>query len=159
VKSRWAGLALVVGSMWATGAGAQQPLAVQSLSWMQGCWARVAGPRTVEEQWMAPRGGTMLGMGRTVQADRLVEWEALLLREENGQLVYEAHPSGQAPNVFRTSSVSDTLVVFADPTHDFPQRIGYQKGRADSLIAWIEGTQNGQPRRVAYPYAKVACPR
>jgi hypothetical protein len=100
----------------------------------------------------------MVSMGRTVQAGRLVEWESNLLHEEGGQLVYEAHPSGQPSTSFRARTASDTMVVFEDPTHDFPQKVGYMKGPADSLMAWIEGTQNGQARRVAFPYAKVACP-
>jgi hypothetical protein len=73
---------------------------VADLAWLQGCWAMVAGERTVEEHWMGPRGGTMLGVGRTVQAGRLVEHEFLIIRDDGARLVYEARPSGQAMATF-----------------------------------------------------------
>ena len=51
--------------------------------------------RTIEEHWLPPRGGTMLGIGRTVQDGRTIEYESIVIRIENGRLAYEAHPSGQ----------------------------------------------------------------
>ena len=44
---------------------------------------------------------------------------------------------------FETRATSDTLVVFENPTHDFPQRIIYWKDGND-LRARIEGTMNGK---------------
>jgi hypothetical protein len=54
--------------------------------------------------------------------------------------------------------VTDTTVVFENPQHDFPQRVGYERKGGDALLAWIEGTRNGQTRRVEFPYRRVACP-
>jgi hypothetical protein len=62
-------------------------LGVQDLVWLQGCWTMAAGDWAVEEQWMRPLGGTMLGAGRTVEAGRLVEYEFLVIREEGDQLL------------------------------------------------------------------------
>jgi hypothetical protein len=134
---------------------------VSRLAWLAGCWERVArgGQSRVEEQWMAPRAGTMLGMGRTVRNDTtLVEFEHLRLFEKNGRVVYHAEPSGQAPAEFEASGVSDTLVVFENPTHDFPQRIIYRKRGADSLLAHIEGKNKGAERGIDFPYARASCP-
>src|SRR5262245_44057099 len=71
------------------------------VAWLQGCWqtaaaapSEVEGP-VVEEQWMAPRGGTMIGMGRTVRGGKTTEYELVVVREQDGRLAYEAHPSGQ----------------------------------------------------------------
>jgi len=116
-----------------------------------------ANERVVEEHWMAPRGGAMLGLGRTVRGERLVEYEFVVIRDDNGRLAYEAHPSGQAPAVFLAETVGDTSVVFANPQHDFPQRVGYRR-EGDSLNAWVEGTSKGQVRRVDFPYRRVPCP-
>jgi hypothetical protein len=67
-------------------------------------------------------------------------------------------PFGQPPAEFIAASVSDTMVVFENPQHDFPQRVIYRKRGADSLIARIEGTMNGKSRGVDFPYAKGRCP-
>ena len=111
---------------------------------------------SVEEQWMAPRAHTMLSAGRTIRGDKLVEFESVLIREQGGVLAYESHPSGQASAVFLSTAVEENSVVFENPRHDFPQRIGYRR-EGDSLLAWIEGPRNGQTRRVEFPYRRVAC--
>jgi Domain of unknown function (DUF6265) len=129
---------------------------IEQVAWLQGCWQLDAGGRVVEEQWMAPRGGAMLSMGRTVRDGRLVEYESVVLRERDGLLAYEAHPSGQAPATFLSVTIDAATVVFENPTHDFPQRVGYER-KGDSLLGWIEGTVNGQSRRVEFPYRRVAC--
>jgi len=135
---------------------ANAPAAIEQVAWMQGCWQMDAGPRVVEEQWMAPRGGVMLGMGRTVRDGTLVEYESVVLREQDGKLAYEAHPSGQPSAVFMASRIEESTVVFENPAHDFPQRVGYKRD-GDSLLAWIEGAVNGKSRRVEFPYRRSAC--
>jgi len=105
---------------------------------------------------MEPKAHSMVSAGRTVQGDKLVEFEQVVIREQDGQLAYEAHPSGQPSAVFLSWSVGDQEVIFENPQHDFPQRVGDKRDR-DSLLAWIEGTRNGQLRRIECPYRRVAC--
>jgi hypothetical protein len=141
-----------------TPTAAIQGLTVERVGWLQGCWQSAAPPRIVEEQWMAPRAKSMIGMGRTVRGERLVEYESMLIREQGGQLAYEAHPSGQPGAVFLARTATDAEVVFENLKHDFPQRVGYRRKGRDVLVGWIEGTSNGQPRRVEFPYRRVGCP-
>ena len=131
---------------------------IDRVAWLQGCWEMANGPRVVEEQWTRPRGGIMLGVGRTTRDGKLVEYETVLLSEKTESLAYEAHPSGQAGAVFMLKTVSDTQVVFENLSHDFPQRVGYEKRDADELLAWVEGTTNGQQRRIPFTYRRAACP-
>jgi hypothetical protein len=144
----------------ASGAATQEKpvVAIDRVAWLQGCWESASPERTVEEHWMSPRGRSMIGVGRTVRADRLVEYELVVLREDGGQLAYEAHPSGQRSAVFLSRTVGDAEVLFENPTHDFPQRVGYRRDGPDALLAWIEGTRNGQARRVEFEYRRVSCP-
>lgn len=138
---------------------AQSPATgIERLAWLQGCWETApAEDRSVEEHWMAPRGGTMIGTSRTVRGGATVEYEFVMIRERGEQLVYVAHPSGQPSAEFVAATVTDGRVVFENPAHDFPQRIGYARN-GTSLNAWIEGTRNGQSRKVPFPYRRVSCP-
>jgi hypothetical protein len=141
-------------------AHAQRANIVAHLSWISGCWQQTgANGRLVEEQWMTPRGNTMMGMSRTVRGDSLIEYEQLRISERAGKAVYHALPSGQPPSEFTAATVSDTMVVFENPQHDFPQRIIYRRRGPDSLIARVEGTMNGKARGVDFPYSKVQCGR
>ena len=133
-----------------------QPLGIDDVAWLTGCWEYSSGSRTVEERWLAPRAHSMVNVGRTVQADKLVEYEMVLIREQEGRLAYEAHPSGQPSAAFMSRTVSNRELVFENLQHDFPQRVGYKRD-GDSLLAWIEGPRNGQIRRIEFPYRKVAC--
>jgi hypothetical protein len=140
---------------------AADPPRIESVGWLQGCWQRTSQNRVVEEQWMRPGGGTMLGLSRTVRregaVDSTTEYEFLRLFTRDGKLVYAAHPSGQSPAEFVESETAEGSIVFANPQHDFPQRIIYRKRGADSLLARIEGTIGGSARGVDFPYRRVSC--
>jgi hypothetical protein len=151
-----AATAVVIAAYLLAALAANATATIEQVAWMQGCWQMDTGPRVVEEQWMAPRGGVMLGMGRTVRDGKLVEYESVVLREQDGRLAYEAHPSGQPSAVFMSATITESTVVFENPMHDYPQRVGYTR-EGDSLLAWIDGTANGKSRRVDFPYRRVAC--
>ena len=131
-------------------------LTIDRVAWMHGCWKMTTPQSIVEEQWMAPRGGTMIGVGRTVRGERTTDYEFVVLKEQNGQLTYEAHPAGQAPAVFVAREAGADSVVFENAAHDFPQRVGYRRS-GTGLVGWIEGTQNGKSRRIEFSYTRVAC--
>jgi len=137
---------------------AQQPPTVAQVGWIAGCWERSAGTRLIEEQWMRPRAGLMLGVSRTVVGDSLREYEQVALFERGGHLVYAATPARQAPAEFESTAVSDSAVSFENPAHDFPQRIIYRRRGADSLLARVEGMRDGQLRGSDFPYRRVPCP-
>jgi len=107
--------------------------------------------------WMPPEGGLMLGASRTTVDGKVREYEHLRLSLEAGVLVYTAMPSGQAEASFRSEEVTDSSFTVANPAHDFPQRIGYRREGADSLIAWIEGPRKSGTQRIEYPMKRVDC--
>lgn len=127
-------------------------------AWLAGCWAFERDGLRVEEQWMAPEGGLMLGMSRTMRQGSAVEWEFLLIRRDGEDLVLVASPSGQATTSFRLASLTRDEVVFANPGHDFPQRIAYRLGSAGALTARVEGTLEGARKGLDFPYRPVPCP-
>ena len=130
---------------------------IERASFLKGCWRFTRGERAVEEQWMAPSGGTMLGMSRTVTRGNTTEYEFVILRAKGAQIEYAVQPSGQAAVAFTSIVVEPEKVVFENKANDFPQRIGYER-REGRLLAWIEGDQNGKVRRIEFPYEAAACP-
>jgi len=138
-----------------TVAGAQAPRA--PLAWLAGCWELRAGSRLVEEQWLAPRGGMLLGVGRTTRGDSVVEYEYMRIYARGDTLVFAATPSGQAPAEFRAVAPGADLVTFENVAHDFPQRVQYRRIAPDSIVARVEGTRNGKVRGIDYPYRRVPC--
>ena len=149
------GIAVAAGSVAAGSAAA--PADIQRLAWLTGCWESANARRTIEERWLAPRAHSMLNVGRTVRGDSLFEYELVVLREQGERFAYEAHPSGQLSTVFLSIVANDSMVVFENAEHDFPQRVGYRRLGGDSLVAWIEGATQGRTRRIEFPYGRVNC--
>jgi Domain of unknown function (DUF6265) len=156
-KYKVSGPFIVVAFVLSGSVAAAQQFTVDRVQWLQGCWRSVRGEATIEEHWMVPRGGTMLGMGRTVRGGKTVEYEMVLIKEQNDRLAYEAHPSGQASATFLSTTVSETSVVFENAQHDFPQRVAYRREGADGLQAWVEGQVNGKSRRIDFSYQRTRC--
>lgn len=141
--------------------GSNQPASpeapIQRIAWLAGCLELRDGDRVVEESRMALRRGSMLGMARTTSSKGLGEYELTLIRDRNGKLVYEAHPSGQEGAVFTATVATRDSVVFAAPEHDYPQLVGYRRVGTDSVLGWIDGKSQGKPLRLEFPYRRVAC--
>ena len=131
---------------------------LDQLAWMAGCWRLESGARVVDEIWMAPAGGAMLGMSRTVSKGRVVEFEFIQIREDAGRVAFVARPSGQPEATFALVKAGSGEAVFENPAHDFPQRIIYRLKDA-ALVGRIEGIQNGKARGADFPYQRVACPQ
>jgi len=127
---------------------------VESVAWMAGCWA--AGG--AEEQWMAPAGGLMVGMSRTVRDGLARGHEFLLLRVVEGRIVYWAYPSGQAPTSFPAVSLTEDEIVFANAEHDFPQKIRYRRASSDRLVASVFGGADDERPAFELDYRRVPCP-
>lgn len=134
-----------------------QDLSVQRAGWLAGCWEMTAPGRVTNESWMAPKGGLMMGMSRTVVRDSAREFEHLRIETRAGKAAYVAHPSGQAETAFPATTATDTLLVFSNPAHDFPQQISYRRVNKDSLVARIEGPRGGQIRGINFPMRRVGC--
>ena len=149
---------VVLAAVWPSRSPSPVQGGVAQLRWLAGCHEHRAGNRVVHEQWMAPLGGMMMGMSRTVVGDSVREFEHLRIEMRAGKPNYVAHPSGQAETAFAADIVNDTMVVFANPAHDFPQKISYRKVGPDSIVARIEGPRGGQVRGINFPMKRVACP-
>ena len=109
----------------------------------------------VVEKWSAA-GQTMINLGYTVDGDSLVDYEMVVIREGGSHLLYEAHPMGQEPAVFRSVEMTDSSIVFENLEHDFPQRVGYARLGKESLLAWIEGRgKDGKTKRIEFPYESM----
>jgi hypothetical protein len=138
-------------------AHAQTKATAADLGFVAGCWRLEGNGRVTDEHWLAPAGGTLLGVSRTVAGGKTVEYEFLQIRETPQGLAYIAKPSGQPEATFVLASRTADEVVFENPAHDFPQRIRYRRAGANALQARIEGTMNGKSRGVDFPYKRVSC--
>jgi hypothetical protein len=123
------------------------------LSWMSGSWGGGAGERFAEEHWTDPRGGVMIGTHRDLKAEKAVFFEFLRIEQRGRTLAYVASPRGRCPaTVFWLAEISPQHVLFANPEHDYPQRIVYWKD-GDALKARTEDMKGQKPEEWSWkPY-------
>jgi len=132
-----AGLALL-----ATGAGSAPVPPMPG--WLAGCWVEQKSPNWTEECWTSPRAGNMLGSGRNGRGDDLRSWEAMQIeRGVDGKLVFYASPKGAPRVAFPEISSGPREIVFANPQHDYPQRIRYWREGMDlaAETSLMDGTK------------------
>jgi ketosteroid isomerase-like protein len=107
---------------------------------MLGHWVREDGAGS--ETWLAAGPG-MLGIGFATTGAGTSWFEVLILDEVGGVLTYTGIPGGQRAVDFPMVESGPTSVVFANPAHDHPQRIRYQR-RDDMLLAEVESALHGR---------------
>jgi hypothetical protein len=115
---------------------------VADLDWMAGSWASKESGKLSEEHWTGPAGGMMLGVHRDLEGTKAA-FEFLRIEESGGKVTYLASPQGRPATPFELVESSKERAVFANPEHDFPQRILYWR-EGDSLCAAVEGPIDGE---------------
>lgn len=130
---------------------------IQDVQWLQGCWQAAGAEAGSEEHWLAPAGGSMLGIGRTVRKGKTVAWEFMRIQENADSLTFTAIPSGKPETSFQLLSLDKQRVVFENPRPEFPQRVIYQLNADGSLLGRIEGKVKEQEKGIDFPMQKIAC--
>ncbi len=150
-------LVLATGLLLLQAAAGQPAPSLSTLAWLAGCWQSELDEPGSGEQWMAPAGGSMLGMARTLKGGRTVQFEFMQLRESASGLAFIAQPGGREAAVFVAREASGQAAVFERSGPAFPQRVRYQLRADGGLDARIEGDAGGAPRTVHFPMRRVAC--
>ena len=126
-------------------------------AWLAGCWEQVSGESWVEECWMAPRGGIMLGAGRSGKGDKVSEWEAMQIvlndPATNARMVFYGAPNGRnrTPFAWQPDSPGPGLTFF-NVAHDYPQRIRYWR---DGKLLKAEVAMEDGSKPVAFTYKRA----
>jgi len=134
---------------------------LEPLGWLAGCWRGTVNKREFREHWMPLRGNLLVGTSHTTLDGQTLDYEYLRIEPRPDGVYYVAAPSRQKPESFRMGEVQkdgdDTIVTFANPALDFPQRIVYRRGTMGWLYAQVEGKVNGADRQVIYPMRRIDC--
>lgn len=129
---------------------AEAPKGARLPDWMAGTWMTEEGANWTDEVWTDPRGGLMLGISRTGFGPQLGNWEVIRIEQRrDGSMAYVAQPQGKAQVVFPMVLVSDAAIEFANPAHDYPQRIRYWR-QGKLLVAEVSLLDGSRAMRWNY---------
>jgi len=125
---------------------------IHNLEWLIGSWVTVTDNGNLYEVWHMESDTLFRGVSFLVSGSDTLFSETITLHQSGDQLFYIPAVSDQ--NMGRP--IHFTLVeangefVFENREHDFPQRIIYSHPHPDSLIARVEGDDNGTFREVEF---------
>ncbi len=144
----------------AAGAGAvstmpQQPQTVSSpassptladFAWLEGRWRGEWGPRVAEQVWMAPKAGTMAGLFRLVENDKMLVIELFTLVEKPDEIdFYFRHftPSllpweKSDSTLLKLASLDAKKADFENPVNGMPKRAILTRVDPDTYVARSE---------------------
>ena len=133
---------------------AAEPVQVLSLpGWMAGCWQATSGEQWTEECWTRPRGGTMLGSGRSGTGGVLDSWEVMQIEMVETDdpaidpLTFYGSPQGRNRTAFAwVRNSREPGITFVNAGHDYPQRIRYWREGKD-LMAEVSLSDGSKARR------------
>jgi len=131
---------------------------LSKLNWVLGNWYMETPDGIILEHWDKANDTLYSGFSimTTAKGDTAFS-EHIRLTLEGGSLWYIPTVSNQNEGEavrFKEKAVTADEVVFENPQHDFPQRIIYHRVNDSTIVATIEGMQNGKMRKEDFNYRK-----
>ena len=119
---------------------------LEDLAWLAGSWSGDilgAGASTrFETHYTTPQGGVILGASKAFTKDGKLTWyEFERFEVHDGGLQVVPHPNGTASVPFALVEYDPAAkrAVFANPQHDYPNRLTYQRIAEDRLLILVAG--------------------
>jgi hypothetical protein len=105
---------------------------IDQLSWMTGNYAGNLGPNTLEENWIAPEGGSIAAMVRMTGNGGTSMFEMITIEEVDGSLVLNVQqfdagfkPRAPEPTTMELAMIMDNHVHFNAVTEGGMRSLGY----------------------------------
>ncbi len=131
---------------------------IEQLSFLTGNWSGTFPGGRWESAYTSPDGGMILSASKEFRGDRVVMIEFEHFNTVNGQVVVTPYPFGKKSNTSFTLSEYDKTkkrVVFANPEHDFPNTLIYERTKPDELVIQIIGTMRGKEVNQTMPLTLI----
>jgi hypothetical protein len=136
---------------------------VEQLAYMTGSWDTTRGNSHLEEHWMAPAGGCMMGMMRQTTDGKTGIREYEIIEETpEGILMTFKHVGPKMVDIAGRSltrklvSIKNDEAIFESLGPEPKQKIVYKKEADGSMNVLVEIDQNGKLRKIELPMKRMA---
>lgn len=132
---------------------------LEKANWMLGEWEKTDSLGTLKEIWKRLDDSTFIGLSYYIQNKKdTVHNEQVELMQNGEHLIYTTTIKGEnndSPIPFQMTKDEDSLLVFENPKHNFPQKIEYKLAKNNILTAKITGKLNGKSNTQSYPMKRI----
>jgi hypothetical protein len=127
---------------------------LEKAKWLLGEWEKKDSLGTLKEIWTTQDDSSYVGQSYYFQNEKdTLHNEQIELTQDGGHLIYRATVKGENNDEavpFQMTKSEDSLLIFENPKHDYPQKIQYKLMKNGSLIATISGKQNKKSSSESY---------
>ena len=130
---------------------------INQLQWLLGTWTNESGDEFSQETWSKENASSFTGFSFTQVGKQTVFSETMALEQKRDSLlltVATANQNDEKPVTFKLVSSENGQFTFENKDNDFPERIIYTNPVKDSLHAWIEGSVNGEAKRIDFSFSR-----
>ena len=117
---------------------------IKASEWLVGEWKNTSKEGIVTENWSKTNDSTLTAGSFFIKGKDTLHFENIVLREKEGELVYETIIQGQnndKPIVFPLLTETENELVFENLQNDYPQKIKYQRNSKSAITITISGKQ------------------
>jgi hypothetical protein len=132
---------------------------VSAYPWMVGCWqAKTARDgATINETWLAPQSGTLMGVGQTYRDGKSIGWEAMRMYDEGEGVKLWLRPGLRNEVTFSLESAGDNFAAFAIKEGDTVTKLRYERKSETEMLATFRVEQGDNRRGADFAFAKLDC--
>ena len=132
---------------------------VDAFQWMTGCWQAKSARdgSTINETWLSPRGGSLLGIGQTYLDNKTTGWEAMRVYDEAGSVKLWLRPGARNELTMTLEAAGDAFNAFAVKEGDTTTKLRYERKSATEMLATFRLEQGENRRGADFLFAKVEC--
>ena len=135
-----------------------QKTTLKTFSFLTGSWEMKTKTGKIVERWQKHQDSlTGSSLKYNAKGDSVLT-ETIVLKKMDGTwhfIVTGYEKGNEGKTNFKLISTASNIFTFENKTHDFPQRIVYQKKGKTELLAWIEGEIAGEKRKMEFPYFRI----
>lgn len=132
---------------------------VDAFQWMTGCWQAKSARdgSTINETWLSPRGGSLLGIGQTYLDNKTTGWEAMRVYDEAGAVKLWLRPGLRSELTLTLEAAGDAFNAFSAKEGDTTTKLRYERKSATEMLATFRLEQGENRRGADFLFAKVEC--
>jgi len=124
---------------------------IKQLHWLKGKWSRVSAGVEHIETWQIKQDSLLEGEGYYQKSENKKVTEKLSIRWEKGELCYIADvPENKKPVYFKNTLLNDSVAVFENKSHDYPNKITYIKDSKRSFQVILNDNSGTKTRKLSF---------
>ena len=131
---------------------------IERSHWLIGDWQSKSAKGILIETWHQLNDSTLAGKSYFMSGADTLSLENIRLEQRMDKLFYiptvKDQNMGQAVH-FTMTRMTDSLMIFENPEHDFPQKISYSKVGNDSLMAEVSAMIDSKVKSQTFRMGKI----